>query len=165
MKRKFLLLLAAALVLAFSGLLPVGVGEVADLEPTRILLVRREKGLVQATSDTGAQGLGATLEGALRDMQTTGQGKVFLDTAEAVLFHATARDVVQEAAQSALLRPAARAYYVEGDLPEAEDALEFLQTHSGSATLSQVRAALLGAGGGRIASLQNKEGRLRLIEP
>lgn len=164
MKKSYLWLLIAA-ALALTGLLPGDGTDVADLEPARILLVSRENGLVETTCDTGAEGRGDSLAAAVRDMEQTAEGELFLDTASAVVFHPSARDVMREAAESEFLRPSARVYLVEGELPEAKTADVFLQTHRGEVTLARLRAAYLGAGSAEVPRLQHKNGRLRLIEP
>ena len=162
MKRIWIWLLAAG-ALALTGLWPMESRDVAELQPARVLMITMENGHIAA--DCGeASGSGATLDEALRDMERAAQGILFLDTAEQVLIHTPAYAVLPQAAQSDALRPAAKVYLVEGELPEAEAASEFLQAHSGSVTLGRVRAAMLGAGSVQPPHLVSHEGRLRLIE-
>lgn len=162
MKRIWIWLLAAG-ALAMTGLWPMESCDVAELQPARVLMITMENGRIAA--DCGeASGSGATLDEALRDMERTAQGNLFLDTAEQVLIHTSAYAVLPQAAQSDALRPAAKVYLVEGELPEAEAASKFLQTHSGRVTLGRVRAAILGAGSVQPPHLVSREGRLQLIE-
>lgn len=162
MKRIWIWALIAG-ALALTGIWPLESRDVAELEPARVLLVRTEKGSVEVACESAA-GSGRTLDEALTDMQNTAEGVLFLDTAEQILLHASAHELLPQAAQSGYLRPAAKVYLVEGELPEAERAAEYLQTHSGQATLGRVHAALAGAGGTVLPHLQNREGRLCLIE-
>ncbi len=163
MKKLWLLALLAALAATLGGIWPMKGTEVAELLPARVLLLERTNGTI-AASCGAASGRGATLERALSDMEESAAGNLFLDTAEHVILHASAYDLLAQAAQNEKLRPAAKVYLAEGALPEAEEAAEFLRTHYGSVTLGGVRAALMGAGGKQPPHLVNQDGRLHLVE-
>lgn len=165
MKKAGVLLLIPALVLAAAlcGGWPLVPVEVSELLPARVLLVERAGGTVTVSCGAAA-GSGAGLEQAMEDMERTAAGQLLLDTVEHVVLHASAYALLEEAAQSTRLRPAARVYLGEGELPEAEEAEAYLRVHGGTVTLGTVRASLLGAGGKQPPHLVTREGRLHLIE-
>ena len=163
MKRIWLWAVIAA-GLALSGLAPIKTQDAAELLPARVLLIWTEDGWVHTRCDAGAEGTGTDLEAALVDMERTAQGALFLDTAEHIVLHGGAKELTAQTARSGRLRPAAKLYLSGSALPDAEQAAEFLLTHSGDVTLGQVRAALLGAGEVCVPRLVETEGRLRLFE-
>lgn len=163
MKKLWLLPILAAFAAGLCGLWPMEGTEVAELLPARVLLLERTDGTIFASCGA-ASGIGATLERALSDMEESAAGELFLDTAEHVILHTSAYDLLAQAAQNEKLRPAAKVYLAEGELPDADEAADFLRTHYGSVTLGGVRAALLGAEENRPPHLVNREGRLHLVE-
>lgn len=165
MKKAGCLLLIPVLVLAAAvcGGWPLAPMEVSELLPARVLLVERTGGTVTVSCGEAA-GSGVGLEQAMKDMERTAAGQLLLDTVEHVVLHASAYALLDEAAQSPRLRPAARVYLGEGELPEAEEAEAYLRVHGGTVTLGTVRASLLGAGEEQPPHLVTREGRLYLIE-
>lgn len=165
MKKAGCLLLIPVLALAvvLCGGWPLAPMEVSELLPARVLLVERTGGTVMVSCGA-ATGSGAGLEQAMEDMERTAAGELLLDTVEHVVLHASAYALLDEAAQSTRLRPAARVYLGEGELPEAEEAEAYLRVHGGTVTLGTVRASLLGAGEEQPPHLLTREGRLYLIE-
>ena len=156
------LLLAIPVVL---GLLPLHGTDAAKLEPAQILLLEATDRGLRIRTDTGAVGVGADPEQALSDLEQTAQGVLFLQTAETLVLTKDALSYLPQAARSQKLRPAAKVYALEGELPEAKEAAEFLAGHSAGVTLGQVRASLLGAGSVTLPILCNSDGRLMLIAP
>lgn len=163
MKRAYLwALLAAGLVL--TGVLPLEAHDPSELLPARVLTVRREDGWVHTACDSGAEGVGKTLDAALADMARSAEGVLFLDTAEHILLHGGARELTAQVAASSRLRPAARLYLTGDRMPDAKRCAAFLQAHPGRVTLGAVHAAMLGAGGVALPRVVETEGRLRLLE-
>ena len=92
MKRAYLwALLAAGLVL--TGVLPLEAHDPSELLPARVLTVQMEDGWVHTACDSGAEGVGKTLDAALADMARSAEGVLFLDTAEHILLHGGAREL------------------------------------------------------------------------
>lgn len=154
--------IAVGLVLA--GILPLETHDPSELLPARVLTIRTEDGWVYTACDNGAEGVGKTFDAALEDMARSADGILFLDTAEHILLHGGARELTAQVVRSARLRPAAKLYLTGNRMPDAGRCAEFLQAHPGSVTLSEVRAAMLGAGGVTLPRVVEAEGRLRLLE-
>lgn len=154
--------IAVGLVLA--GILPLETHDPSELLPARVLTIRTEDGWVYTACDNGAEGVGKTFDAALEDMARSADGILFLDTAEHILLHGGARELTAQVVRSARLRPAAKLYLTGNRMPDAGRCAEFLQAHPGSVTLSEVRAAMLGAGGVTLPRVVETEGRLRLLE-
>lgn len=55
------------------------------MEPVGLLLVEETRGGIGIRTDAGQCGWGVDLSGAIRDMEATAAGQVFLDTAENLL--------------------------------------------------------------------------------
>lgn len=124
MKRAYLwALLAAGLVL--TGVLPLEAHDPSELLPARVLTVRREDGWVHTACDSGAEGVGKTLDAALADMARSAEGVLFLDTAEHILLHGGARELTAQVAASSRLRPAARLYLTGERMPDAKRCAAF----------------------------------------
>ena len=58
--------------------------DIAELEPAQVLWVD-EAGAVEVRTDMGQMGRGRNLDEAVRDMEQTATGRVFLETAEYLL--------------------------------------------------------------------------------
>lgn len=154
--------IAVGLVLA--GILPLETHDPSELLPARVLTIRTEDGWVYTACDNGAEGVGKTFDAALEDMARSAEGILFLDTAEHILLHGGARELTAQVVRSARLRPAAKLYLTGNRMPDAGRCAEFLQAHPGGVTLSEVRAAMLGAGSVTLPRVVETEGRLRLLE-
>lgn len=154
--------IAVGLVLA--GILPLETHDPSELLPARVLTIRTEDGWVYTACDNGAEGVGKTFDAALEDMARSAESILFLDTAEHILLHGGARELTAQVVRFQRLRPAAKLYLTGNRMPDAGRCAEFLQAHPGSVTLSEVRAAMLGAGGVTLPRVVETEGRLRLLE-
>ena len=142
MKRAYLwVLLAAGLVL--TGVLPLEAHDPSELLPARVLTVRREDGWVHTACDSGAEGVGKTLDAALADMARSAEGVLFLDTAEHIVLLQSAQALLPAAARQRQFRPAAKLYLARMDTLDAQGCVEFLQAHPGTVTLADAHAALL----------------------
>ncbi|MBQ5749416.1 MAG: hypothetical protein IIV87_04585 [Oscillospiraceae bacterium] len=162
MKRTVLwLALAAALV--FTGLLPFEATDASKLQPAHVLLVWQDGGLVRTQCDADAQGRGVTLEEAIWDMQRTADGKLFLDTAEHIVFADGAPQLLMQAAENKKLRPAAHVWLLRGELPKVEQAASFLKNRAGTVTLGRIRAANFGAMMPQVPYLIQQDGRLMTV--
>ena len=133
--------LAAASAVCFWMLAKTGT-DAAKLLPARVLVIEERDGAVRVSSDNGAAGSGETLAAALKQMEQSAEGVLFLDTAEHIVLLQSAGALLPAAAQQPQFRPAAKLYLAR--LPElhAAEAVEFLQAHPGTLTLALARAAL-----------------------
>ena len=157
MKRLYIYIVSAA-VLALAGLIPVGGHDAAELLPAQVLEVWEENGQVLLVCDSGVTGRGRSFEAAVSDMEEKAPGVLFLDTAKQIIFRADAWAVLEQAAVSPRLRPAASVYVCAEVLPDAAEAAEYFQAHSGGVTLGEARAAI--AAGKRVDAprLKTEEG-------
>lgn len=160
--KKIILITAFAIALKTAGILPFGSSDVADLLPIRALTVDISAGNI--TLDGGeASGQGATLDEALKNLHETAVGTVFLETAKYVILSPRAAELLPKLAAWDALRPAARAVLASGELPEADDAADYLESHDPGLTLQQIRAAYLRGEEVTLPLLEDEEGGLRLV--
>lgn len=161
--KRILLWLTALAIPVMLGMLPLHGTDAGDLEPAQLLLAEADGGGLRIVTDTGAVGTGADPEQALSELTQTAQGSLFLQTAQSVVLTRNALSFLPQTAQSPKLRPAAKVYVLDGELPDAAEAAGFLKNHEGGVTLGQVRAAMLGAGRVTLPVLRNEDGRLMLL--
>ena len=112
------------MVLGGSGLAGI---DVADLEPVQTVYLAMEGELVTVQTDTGAKGVGYDLKEALRDLQDTTSGFIFLETADYLLVVLQQECMIPQMEQ--ILRPSCRVCLVTGQ-PDLEKATVFLKIHS-----------------------------------
>lgn len=142
MNRLGILLLAAASALCLCRLPRTGT-DAAKLLPAQVLVIGGEEGAVCIESDNGASGCGATLSQALRQMEQSAEGTLFLDTAEHIVLLQSARGLLPQVVCEPELRPAAKLYIAQMTELDAEQARLFLQAHPGRQTLARAYARLL----------------------
>lgn len=159
--KKLILFTAFAILLKVTGLLPFTAGDAANLLPIRALTVDVSDGAITLNGGE-ASGTGPTLEAALTDLQATASGTVFLATAESVILSPKAKVLLPELCRWEVLRPAAQVVLASGDLPDPEEAADYLEIHNGEQTLRQIRAAYLRGETVRLPLLHSTEGGLRL---
>ena len=152
-------ILAALLI----WLLPFQRRDVAQLIPVEALIVSVEDGAVVLTGKD-CQGRGESWTEACEDLLQSGEGIVFLETAEQLILAADAVDLLPEAAESGLLRPAAMVCVAVGEVPEPEEAAAYLASHSSGVTLRQIQTAKARGKQLRLPVLINTEGGLRICE-
>ena len=153
---------AGIALLALIGMPRGKRSDVAELVPVQALIIDAEQGKITITTDTGDTGSGASLDAAFSDLRAGCAGQLFTQTAEHVLLTARAWYLMPQVSVSQQLRPAAKLYRVVGQAPQAQPALEFLQAHPGSLTLSHTRAALLENRQVQAPQMVQTEGGLRL---
>ena len=134
--------LAAASVVSLCMLPRTGT-DAAKLLPAQVLVIAQEDGRIVVESDNGASGSGAALPDALDAMRESAEGTLFLDTAEHIILLQSAQALLPAAARQRQFRPAAKLYLARMDTLDAEDCVDFLQAHPGTATLADAHAALL----------------------
>lgn len=77
--RRWPIMVAALLLIGF---LPTRGAEIGKLQPVRLLYVYKTEDYIAAATDTGDKGIGSALEDALKDLEMTTPGYIFLDTVE-----------------------------------------------------------------------------------
>lgn len=117
-------LAAAALILI--TLLPSGGKELGSLHPAALLHVCREGMQIQIRTDTGDNGIGETLEAAIRNLEETTPGIVLLDTVEALVLGEGTKHLLPDL--RAILRPGVNVCTAQKLQNEAE-AYAYLHAH------------------------------------
>ena len=161
MKQMAFWLVLAALVSAL-GLWPTKAHDAAELLPAQVLVVDASRGIVTVRADCGGSGSGKNLDEALGDMRAHASGELFLQTADYVILSERAWYLLPQAVICGALRPAARIIRAEGELPQADTALTFLQAHPPELTLTGAYAALLRGEPVQAQTLRQSDGRLSL---
>ncbi len=147
--------------LSVTGLMPFVRSDVASLVPVETLTVELREG--QVVLDGGdCQGYGEDWDSALADLRHSGDGTVFLGTAEQVVLSEAALCLLPDVLRSTDLRPAAGVYVCSGELPKPEEAAKFLSAHGTGMTIQKVQAVLLRGEGLALPMLVQTEGGLRL---
>ena len=116
----YILLLGAALILPVEGT------DVGKLLPVELVQLDKMGDTVVISTDAGATGTGETVKAAIRDMEKTAAGIVFLDTADYLLVTESAMEEVESIKEH--LKPSVRVYiqHVEMNL---KDAAAYLSVH------------------------------------
>ncbi len=155
MKRWTLYIIVYAFAALLGGSLFQGT-DVAELSPVEVVWISAKGGEVQMETDTGDMGVGRNAAQALEDMKATAQGRVFLETADYLIVeHGNERLIPQ---LQEILRPNC-SVCVATEKPDLKQAAEFLNTHEPDIDMRRLRYQ-----GGSLPLLQNKGGRLELVE-
>lgn len=149
-------------VLSASRLSPFQNNDVAALVPVETLTVDVQQG--QVVLDGGdCQGYGKDWDSALEDLCRSGDGTVFLGTAEQVVLSQMAvEQLLPDVIRSEALRPAAGICVCSGKLPSPKDATAYLSAHPLGVTIQKVQAVMLRGEGLALPMLIQTEGGLRL---
>lgn len=161
MIRKFVILAVLVAVLRTTGLLPFQSSDVAELVPVQALVVSMEDGRVFLDGG-GCLGVGADWEEALKDLNESAEGHVFLGTADHVVLCGEAVGLLPQIARSEALRPAASVCACPGGVVDAKSTAAYLAAHDGGVTLRQVQALQLRPGKLALPELIQTQGGLRL---
>ena len=116
----YILLLGAALILPVEGT------DVGKLLPVELVQLDKMGDTVVISTDAGATGTGETVKAAIRDMEKTAAGIVFLDTADYLLVTESAMEEVESIKEH--LKPSVGVciQHVEMNL---KDAAAYLSVH------------------------------------
>lgn len=131
MKKWTVMLLA---LLAFMAL-PSSGTELGELHPVSLLVIRSQGKNIQLLTDTLDSGEGETLDAALRNLEDTTPGHLFLDTVENLIVTKETQFLIPQLKQ--LLRPGVNVCAAKSEL-NPETAPEYLNTHTPSHRLSDV---------------------------
>lgn len=122
MKKWALMLLA---LLAFTAL-PTAGTELGELHPVSLLLIRIDDKQVEILTDTNDRGVGETLDTAMKNLEDTTPGHLFLDTVENLILTEQTRYLIPRLKKC--LRPGVTVCLAAGEI-EVETLPEFLKTH------------------------------------
>lgn len=110
--------------------------DIAGLEPVRTLWVEAGSDGLRLAADGGLSGQGADLAAAVKDMEQTAYGQVFLDTAEYLLVSPAAVKWLPELMK--ILRPSCRVYLAD-KVTDLETVTEYLSAREPGVTLGDWR--------------------------
>ena len=123
-----------AVVLAALLAIPVEPLDVGKLHPVQVVFAYKEEDWVVIQTDTGDVGIGETALQALKNMEETTSGVIYLDTAEYLLVTRDADDAIAEL--RAVLKPKTQICYAEPEI-DTKEAGEFLASHEGLPKLKE----------------------------
>ena len=109
--KKWIIMVLALLLLT---MLPSPGTELGELQPISVLEVEAKGKQIRLSTDTMDAGVGETLDGALRNLEDTTPGHVFLDTVENLVITEDARFLLPELKR--LLRPTVTGCMTETEL-------------------------------------------------
>ena len=121
--KKWIIMVLALMLL---NMLPFPGTELGELRPISVLEVEAKGKQIRLSTDTMDAGVGETLDGALRNLEDTTPGHVFLDTVENLVITEDARFLLPELKR--LLRPTVTVCMTEMKL-DLEAVSEFLHSH------------------------------------
>ena len=116
----YILLLGAALILPVEGT------DVGKLLPVELVQLDKMGDAVVISTDAGATGTGETVKAAIRDMEKTTAGIVFLDTADYLLVTESAMEEVESIKEH--LKPSVRVCIQRVEM-NLKDAAAYLSVH------------------------------------
>ena len=122
MKRLIFYILITALVLW----LPVQGSDVGKLRPVQAVWVYKENDWLVIQTDTGDIGIGETVGQALKNMEDTTSGVIYLDTADYLLLSKDTEDAAVELQK--VLKPKTQMCYAESEI-DIKEVGRFLSAH------------------------------------
>ena len=132
MKKWILMLLAVV----WFAVLPSRGTELGQLHPISLLMVQTEGKTIRVITDTMDEGTGETLDGALRNLEDTTPGHIFLDTAENLLLTEQTRYLLPQLKQ--LLRPGVAVCVAKTPI-DPQTAADYLNNHIPKSRLSDTQ--------------------------
>lgn len=114
------------LALLLVTMLPSPGTELGELRPVSVLAVEAEGKDIRLSTDTLDVGVGETLDGALRNLEDSTPGHVFLDTVENLVITEETRFLLPQL--KSILRPAVSVCIAESVI-NLEEVPEFLHSH------------------------------------
>ena len=122
-------LMATVLLMNYEGAPGIDIGK---LEPSRVLMVVDQAGVVKISTDLGLRGGGKDMVAAMDDMKQGAEGTVFLDTTEYLLLTPQAVDQLDELDE--FLRNSCQVCVVR-EVEELSAAGEYLAVHDPGVTM------------------------------
>lgn len=124
--------LIMVLVLLIFAVLPTSGTELGELHPVSLLMIQTQGKQIQLYTDTLDRGNGETLDAALKNLEDTTPGHLFLDTVEYLILTEQTRYLIPQLKQ--LLRPGVVVCMGEGEL-DVQALPEYLKTHTPQTSL------------------------------
>lgn len=121
--KKWIVMLLAAL---WFTVLPSSGTELGQLHPVSLLAIQTEGKTIHISTDTMDEGAGETLDAALRNLEDTTPGHIFLDTAENLILTEQTRFLLPRLKQ--LLRPGVTVCIAKTQI-DPKTAADYLNTH------------------------------------
>jgi len=143
------------LLLAAALLVPTNACDLGKLQPVETVSLYKENGLVVMETDTGALGKGETLEAALRNMEETTAGVIYLDTATYLLVRRETEDMIPQIRE--YLKGSVRVCRTQ-DSVKVEETASYLNVHSPKVKLATWKPGTV------LPFLRISDGRLALDE-
>lgn len=140
-------------LLAAALLAPTDDVELGKMKPVETVSIRTQEGRVLIETDTEDMGSGETLKEALKDLEKTTPGRIYLDTAQYLLIEEEAEGMVPEL--EAMLKDGTRLCKREGEV-DMKTVGEYLRQHTPEMKLKNWKQ------GDRLQVLTAENGRLKL---
>lgn len=148
MKRTLLYIIVLAVALA----VPVERLDIGELRPVELVSLYREGNVICVETDTGDIGKGATLVDAVKDLEDTAEGAIYLDTAEYLVVSQDARNLLNGMGE--FLKPSVRVCVTKAEIDPAQSAA-YLAAHPPGTQLKWE---------GEPDELTVEEGRLKILK-
>lgn len=140
-------------VLLLSFIIPEYGTDVGKLIPVELVFVYKDAGEIIVETDTGAWGKGSTVNAAIRNLQETATGEVFLDTAEYLLVEGSGEDQIYEIAK--YLKGSVRVCKAQKGL-DLQKAAQYLNAHEPEMKLKAAKTSVIEQ------KLEEMEGRIKI---
>lgn len=140
-------------LLAAALLAPTDDVELGKMKPVETVSIRTQEGRVLIETDTEDMGSGETFKEALKDLEKTTPGRIYLDTAQYLLIGEEAEGMVPEL--EAMLKDGTRLCKREGEV-DMKTVGEYLRQHTPEMKLKKWKQ------GDRLEVLTAENGRLKL---
>ncbi len=114
------------LLIALTVLAPVKRVDVGTLKPVEVVALSKENELLVIRTDTADEGRGVDLRSALKDIQQSAIGVVYLETTRYLLYTAEVKTQAKELRED--LGKKTKAFLLEGEL-DLKDAAKYLDVH------------------------------------
>ena len=134
-------------------MLPMRGTDVGRLHPVELVQIYKEEDVIVVATDTGAEGMGRTVEEAVTNLNATTSGVVFLDTAQYLLLSESAKQLYP--AMAHYLKPKVRVCTGEHGI-DLHEAAAYLDIHKPLAYLKDLEGAEL------LQNLEIENGRIVL---
>lgn len=142
-------------ILAAALIVPRDAVELGKIKPVEAVSIKQSGVMIRIDTDTGDVGSGKTVEEAMKNLEDTTEGRIFLDTAAYLLVGEGAEQQIAELSKH--LKRSVRICKMDASIKPA-DVVEFLRTHEPETRLEQWNID------GNPEMLQVENGRLILVK-
>ena len=141
------------ILLAAAILIPNNHVELAKMRPVETVSIRYREDLVIIETDTEDVGTGTNLENAVKDLQETTAGKIYLDTAQYLIVEEDAKEQIGKL--NGILKPGVRVCAGKGEI-DMQAVAEYLGSHTPELKLKNWKTDM------ELQVLESENGRLKL---